>query len=168
MAGSVEAPCAPVADARMPGRRHVAAPGEPPCPADGCGRPAGFATAHAGEGYCRRHDSHPPRPSPSPTPTRERAEAAFITPATPLDRRLTGERTNPSADPLAVLRSVLASARRAGYPFEQAWSIGAEAALSYMTRRRAEEWWEALTDTERAWADAYAGEDSRLEALTRS
>jgi hypothetical protein len=66
-----------------------------------------------------------------------------------------------------VLRRVLGSARRAGYPFEQAWAIGAEAALSYMSERRAEEWWEALSATEREWAEAYARQRSRLEALTR-
>lgn len=76
-------------------------------------------------------------------------------------------RSNPSADPLAVLRSVLASARRAGYPFEQTWAIGAEAALSYMTEQQARQWWAALTATERAWADAYARRAARLEALTR-
>lgn len=36
-----------------------------------------------------------------------------------------------------------------------------------MSDRRAEEWWEALTATERAWADAYALNGSRLEALRR-
>ncbi len=51
---------------------------------------------------------------------------------------------NPSTDPLAVLRTVLASARRAGYPFEQAWAIGAEAALGYTNERRAHEWWDTL------------------------
>lgn len=83
----------------------------------------------------------------------------------PLARRLTGSRANPNGDPLAVLRRVLASARRAGYPFEQAWAIGAEAALSYMTQRQAREWWHALTETERAWADAYARRGSRLADL---
>jgi hypothetical protein len=72
---------------------------------------------------------------------------------------------NPSADPLAVLRAVLASARRAGYSFKEAWAIGAEAALSYMTTRQARGWWDALDATERAWADAYARSGSRLDAL---
>lgn len=59
---------------------------------------------------------------------------------------------------MAVVRTVLASARRAGMPFGEAWAIGAEAALSYMTARKAREWWEALNEAERAWADAYARE----------
>jgi hypothetical protein len=88
-----------------------------------------------------------------------------LAPASPLARRLTGSRSNPNADPLAVLRAVLASARRAGYPFGEAWALGAEAALSYMTSSRAREWWEALSSTERAWADAYARRASKLDAL---
>lgn len=160
----------------MAGRQHVAAPGEPRCPAEGCERPAGFATDHAGSGVCRRDDGgrdlnqrtrkrlglpkqrpapHPPDPGPSPTPT-----------ADPLARRLTGSRaTNETTAPLPVLRTVLASARRAGYSFEEAWTIGAEAALSYMTTRSAREWWDALTATEREWADAYARRGSNLAAL---
>ena len=65
------------------------------------------------------------------------------------------------------MRLVLASARRAGYPFEEAWAIGAEAALSHMSDRRAREWWETLTATERAWADAYGRERSRLAEFTQ-
>jgi len=65
---------------------------------------------------------------------------------------------NASADPLAVLGVVLASARRAGYPFGEAWALGAEAALSYMSRTKAREWWDALSATEKAWSQAYAGE----------
>jgi hypothetical protein len=58
------------------------------------------------------------------------------------------------------------SARLAGYPFEEAWAIGAEAALSYMSDRKAQEWWDALTATEQAWVDAYALRGSRLADLT--
>ncbi len=36
-----------------------------------------------------------------------------------------------------------------------------------MSDRRAREWWDALNSTERAWADAYAGNGSRPEALNR-
>lgn len=98
-----------------------------------------------------------------PTPEPASAEATLD----PLARRLTGSRAEQHADPLAVLRLVLASARRAGYSFPEAWAIGAEAALSYMGERKAREWWEALTATERAWADAYARDGSRLAELQR-
>lgn len=177
----------------MPGRTRVAAPGEPQCPAEGCERPAGFATDHAGSGFCRRHEGgrtlnrrtrrrlaenrpaparHPADPAPSPTPRPSGADAACTTeasaPATdadPLARRLTANRTNPATDPLAVLRRVLELARRAGFPFEQAWPLGAEAALSYLSSRRAEEWWEAMSATERAWAEAYTARPSSLAKL---
>ena len=180
----------PAPSLSMPGRTHVAAPGQPQCPADGCERPAGFGTDHEGEGACRRHDggrtpnrrtrkriaqrerpaaqpSHPAAPAPTPTPSPEPAKAETAPVADPLARRLTGSSLNPSADPLAVLRRVLASARRAGYPFGEAWALGAEAALSYMNARKAEEWWAALNETERAWADAYAQTGSLLAALKR-
>lgn len=156
----------------MPGRRHVAGPNEPRCPAPGCERPAGLFTDTPGVGPCRRHASHsalqrshraPEPDTPAPSPERGGAESAPD--LTPLARRLTGSRAEPSPDPLGVLRHVLASARGAGYPFGEAWAIGAEAALSYMSDRRAREWWEALTATEHAWADAYAREGSRLAEL---
>jgi hypothetical protein len=140
----------------MPGRAHVAAPGEPRCPAPGCERPAGFATHHEGHGRCRRHGGTAD-PSPTPSPAPSAAETA-------LDRRLTGP-TNPDPDPLPAMRLVLTAARTAGYPFEEAWAVAAEAALSYMTERQAREWWNALSETERAWAEAYAREESRLAAL---
>ena len=154
----------------MPGRRHVAAPGQEQCPADGCERPAGFATEHVGEGLCLRHALHStaqrsqpvaPSPTPEPSPAAEAAE-------TPLPRRLTGSRASPAApDPLAVLRTVLASARRAGMPFGEAWALAAEAALSYMNPGTAREWWDALTATEQAWSRAYARERSRLAEFTQ-
>lgn len=159
----------------MPGRRHVAGPDERRCPASGCERPAGLFTDHEGDGPCRRHDlasapqrSHPvpepdtPEPSPAPAKAEGTPEPA---PADPLARRLTGSRTDRSADPLAVMRRVLVSAREAGYPFGEAWAIGAETALSYMSDRKAREWWEALTATERPWAQAYHREGSRLASF---
>lgn len=158
----------------MAGRRQVAAPGEPQCPEEGCERPAGFATEHAGQGFCRRHDSgralnRRTRKQKGDGATRPQAAPPTeqISPPSPdpLARRLTGSRSNPEGDPLGVLRRVLSAARKAGYPFDQAWAIAAEAALSYMSERRAREWWEALSSTERAWADAYAKKRSRLEAL---
>jgi hypothetical protein len=155
----------------MAGRRRIAKPGEPACGVDGCRRPAGLGTEHVGEGPCLRHSSHVRTAPPTPSPRVEPEDVRDVAPASPepspLARRLTDSRSNPSADPLAVLGRVLASARRAGYPFGEAWALGAEAALSYMTSSRAGEWWEALTATERAWADAYAGRDSRLDDLRR-
>jgi len=64
-----------------------------------------------------------------------------------------------------VLRTVLASARSAGYPFGEAWALGAEAALSYMSTTKARDWWDALSATEHAWAAAYAREGSRLASF---
>lgn len=97
--------------------RALAKPGEPVCPAEGCDRRAGFGTDHDGEGYCFRHRSHAARLDPTPTPAPEPPEDESAPVAGPLARRLTGSRSNPAADPLAVLRRVLASARAAGYPF---------------------------------------------------
>lgn len=50
-------------------------------------------------------------------------------------------------------------------PFGEAWAVAAETALSYMSDRQAKEWWDALDHTERAWANAYARRESRVEAL---
>jgi len=36
-----------------------------------------------------------------------------------------------------------------------------------MTSSKAREWWDALNATERAWADAYTGHGSKLDALKR-
>ena len=158
----------------MPGRTHVAGPGEPRCPEPGCERPAGLFTEHRGEGPCLRHAPHstaqpshraPIEPIPEPSPEPPRAESAPE--PDPLARRLTGSRAQPCPDPLAILRLVLASAQRAGYPFGEAWTIGAEAALSYMSRSRAEQWWEALSATERAWAAAYQREGSLLASFQK-
>ena len=133
-------------------------------------------TDHEGEGPCRRHDVHsaaqrsqpiPVEPIPEPSPEPASAEGAPEPALDPLARQLTVSRSEQRAEPLAVLRLVLASARRAGYPFGEAWVIGAEAALSYMGERKVREWWEALDATERAWADAYARAGSRLAELRR-
>jgi len=122
-----------------------------------------------GEGPCLHLGGHSPAqrshavphdPTPEPSPELREAERAA-----PLARRLTGSRAHPDADPLAVLGVVLASARRAGYPFEEARAIGAEVALSYMSPREAREWWDTLDATERAWSDAYARRGSRLADL---
>lgn len=155
----------------MPGHNQIAAPGEPACGWAGCRRPAGLGTSHVGEGPCLRHGGHSPaqrshavphEPTPEPSPELREAERAA-----PLARRLTGshDQGRPVADPLSVLGVVLASARRAGYPFEEAWAIGAEVALSYMSLREAREWWDTLNATERAWSDAYARRGSRLADL---
>jgi hypothetical protein len=87
--------------------------------------------------------------------------------ADPLARRLTG-RVQTDAYPPAVLRSVLIAARRAGYPFEQAWPIAAEAALSHISYLRARDWWEALSATEGEWRTADAGKRSSLAEFTRT
>lgn len=158
----------------MPGRKHHAGPDEPRCPKPGCERPAGLFTDTPGVGPCRRH-SAPQRSQPvpiesTPEPSPERGETESVPEPNlpdPLARRLTGDGAEPSADPLAVLRRVLVSAREAGYPFGEAWAIGAEAALSYMSERRAREWWDTLTGTERAWADAYGRRTSRLAELAQ-
>lgn len=85
----------------------------------------------------------------------------------PLARRLTSSQTVVQPEPLSVLGRLLVAARRADMPFGEAWALGAEAALSYMTSSRAREWWEALSSTERAWADAYARRGSKLDGLRR-
>ena len=111
--------------------------------------------------------SHPVPVEPTAAPRPGRAEAESAPSPDPLARRLTGSPADQHADPLAVLRLVVASAREAGYPFGEAWTIGAETALSYMSDRKAVEWWETLTATEQAWADAYARDGSRLAELRR-
>ena len=151
----------------MAGRRHRAQPGEPTCGVDGCERPAGFATATPGEGPCRRHGGL------SRTQSSEQVDGD---PGEPLNgaeavrdvapRRLRGP-GRPTPEPLALVRLILTSARRAGLPFEEAWRLAAEAALSYMSDRRAEEWWDVLAWGRSAWADAYEGRRSRFAAFPR-
>ncbi|MDQ3091670.1 MAG: hypothetical protein M3R46_08450 [Actinomycetota bacterium] len=52
---------------------------------------------------------------------------------------------------------ILTCARRADFPFEEAYDLAASTSLAYMSDRRAEEGWDALTRDRRAWADAYQG-----------
>jgi hypothetical protein len=152
----------------MPGRTHLAAPGEPACPEPGCGRPAGFATDHEGTGRCRRHEPHGSRHASHVEACRAvplpRVAPENVREASPLDRRLRGP-TNPSPDPLGVVRTILLAARRAGFTFETAWTLAAEAALSYLTERQAREWWDVLSATEDGWRSAWVQETSPLGEL---
>ena len=75
---------------------------------------------------------------------------------TPVERRLRGH-GRPTRDPLKLVRVILTCARRAGFPFEEAYDLAASTSLAYMSDRRAEEGWEALTRDRAAWADAYRG-----------
>ena len=61
----------------------------------------------------------------------------------------------PARDPLKLVRVLLTCARRAGFPFEEAYDLAASTSLAYMSDRRAEEGWEALARNRAAWADAY-------------
>ena len=145
----------------MPGRRHVVAPGEPRCPAGGCERPAGFATDHLGDGHCLRHEPHPVPAAASPlsrvAPGRAARAGGRRREPTPLDRCPSGSPPAVASDPLAVMGEVLACARRAGYSFEAPWPVAAEAALSYLSRPAAKEWWAVLDGTRTAWRHAYDG-----------
>lgn len=136
----------------MPGRRHVATPGEAVCPAEACERPAGFATTTPGEGPCRRHGGT--APATSPTLAAAPLDRSQRSPGTPPERRLRGP-GRPARDPLALVRVLLTCARRAGFPFEEAYGLAASTALAYMSDRRAEELWGLLARNRRAWADAY-------------
>ena len=129
----------------MTGRRHAAGPGEPRCPR--CERPAGLFTDHEGSGPCRRHDTAAAAP---------RAPDA-------LSRRLTGGEG--SAEPLALVRVLLRAARRAEFPFEQAWAIAVEAALSHLTPREARRWLGVLDASHDAWNAAYHDDRKRLAEL---
>ena len=137
----------------MPGRRHLAREyGAPECPAEGCERPAGFATTTPGEGPCRRHGGAAPEPSltlAAAPLARSQGE-----PSTPLERRLRGP-GRPTRDPLKLVRVLLSCARRAGFPFEEAYDLAASTSLAYMSDRRAEEGWEVLTRNRSGWAAAY-------------
>jgi len=142
----------------MSGRRHVARPGEPTCPE--CERPAGLFTDHPGAGRCLRHD----RPTSKPLARRAAPAAARPVPEA-LDRRLTGG--EPVPEPLAVVRLLLHAARRAGFPFDQAWALAAEAALSHMPPGAARSWFDVLDGTQDAWSAAYHGNADRLAELRR-
>jgi hypothetical protein len=43
----------------------------------------------------------------------------------------------------------------AGYSFEAAWPVAAEAALSYLSAPATREWWGVLDGTRTAWRHAY-------------
>ena len=139
----------------MPGRRHLAREyGAPECPAEGCERPAGFATTTPGEGPCRRHGGAAPATplTLAAAPLARSPES----PSTPVERRLRGP-GRPTRDPLKLVSVLLTCARRADSPFEEAYDLAASTSLAYMSDRRAEEGWEALTRDRAAWADAYRG-----------
>lgn len=152
----------------MPGRRHVAAPGEPACGVDGCERPAGFATSQPGSGPCRRHGGAVEEPTPAPSrtlpavPLVRRTGAA----AEAARRRLRGD-GRPTPKPLALVGVILAAGRRAGFPFEEAWEVAAVTALGYMSERRADDWADVLDSTRAAWEDAYHDRRSPLAVLPR-
>lgn len=55
-----------------------------------------------------------------------------------------------------LVRVLLTLARRAGFPFEEAYDLAASTSLAYMSDRRAAELWEALTRKRAAWANAYS------------
>lgn len=101
----------------MAGRKHRAKPGEPACGVDGCERPAGFATETPGVGPCRRHGEVAARTS-SAQAEGSRPASALTSP----EARLRGD-GRPTPDPLALVRILMVSARRAGFSFEDAWRV---------------------------------------------
>ncbi len=112
----------------MAGRSHRrAAPGESECPAPGCARPAGFATATPGEGPCLRHGGRGVGKPP---------EAV-------------------AAARLGVLRLLLASCARQGVEFEQAWSIAELVALHMLDGAALEQTLERLREVKQQLAEAY-------------
>ena len=145
----------------MPGRTHRAAPGEPACGVDGCERPAGFATDTPGSGPCLRHSAAISRTRP-PSPVGKGPAEPCRAP----ERRLRGP-GQPTPDPLALVRVLTLAGRSAGFTFEEAWRVATVTALHYMSDRRAEEWWDVLSSTERAWADAYVDRRSPLALMPR-
>jgi hypothetical protein len=78
--------------------------------------------------------------------------------------RLRGD-GRPSPDPTALIGVLLGSARRAGFPFADAWKLATSTALAYMSDARTERWADVLASTRHAWADAYDGHPSPLAAL---
>ncbi len=65
------------------------------------------------------------------------------------------------------MRVLTLAARRAGFSFEEAWTVATVTALHFMADQHADEWADVLNSTERAWADAYACRGSRLAELQR-
>lgn len=76
--------------------------------------------------------------------------------------RLTGE---PAPDPFAALRFILALLRRAGFRFDDAWTLAAGTVLSHREPTEARDLWIVLDATRAGWQDAYAGRASRLAEL---
>jgi hypothetical protein len=66
------------------------------------------------------------------------------------------------------MREILASGRRAGFSFEEAWEVASVTVLHYMSDHRAEDWADVLDSTLQGWRDAYADRRSPLAALPRS
>jgi hypothetical protein len=132
------------------GRRRVAAPGEPECGVQGCPRPAGFATAHPGEGPCLRHGGDRwARPRKRPA-----------TPKAPLGWKRAGETA-----PYATVLSRLAAAKRAAQPFPLAWANALYDALDGLPAAEFREWAGVLLGTAWGWRDAYEGRAARLAEL---
>lgn len=159
----------------MPGRTHLAEPGQPACGVEGCARPAGFATDTPGTGPCRRH-LRPVANRPRP------ARGTVLSPVRSLGGPNLAERTDPrlavvegrlrgpgraAPNPLALIGVIVAAGRTAGFSFEQSWEVAAVTALAYMTDQRARDWWDVLDATRFAWADAYHHRRSPLQALPR-
>jgi hypothetical protein len=134
----------------MAGRNRVAAPGEPECGVHGCPRPAGFATAHPGEGPCLRHGgdrwvkARRRRPEPKEPP---------------------GWRTAGEAAPYATLLRRLAAAKRSGWPFPLAWADALYDALDGLPAAEFGEWAGVLLETGWGWRDAYEGRAARIAEL---
>ncbi len=123
-----------------PGRKHRARPGDPTCPAEGCQRPAGFATDHEGAGACPADDTTTDAPAPRTRPrpdTRRRA-----------GRTLAAQRVK-------VLRLVLLSCGRQAVPFEDAWRITVPVALHGLGEEDATGLLRDLRAREASWRDSY-------------
>ena len=156
----------------MAGRRHTAKPDEPACSAEGCERPAGFATATPGSGPCRRHGGKPaPTPNDSTLGPRVGGSPEGCEDGRELARPLPPRAVSPgepAPDPFAALRFILGCTRRAGFNFEDAWVLAAGTVLSHREPPEARELWGVLDATRDGWCDAYAGRASRLCELTRA
>ena len=50
---------------------------------------------------------------------------------------------------------ILTCARRADFPFEEAYDLAASTSLAFMSDRRAAEWWDGLARDRATWSDAY-------------
>ena len=61
----------------------------------------------------------------------------------------------PTRDPRKLVRVILTCARRADFPFEEAYDLAASTSLAFMSDRRAAEWWDGLARDRATWSDAY-------------